>query len=293
LSVASGTRFDRRPQMPEINEPVAALLALTSEHSDLVSRIAAPLWSRVGRKVDEGDLNWARTLLGESAPQLLMHSLQQFGALDAHSGALTARGLSRMICALLGVATTDASPVRSPELVWTLPQSHPAHTVRGQAYPESCLRLINEASESLTLISPYVDPGGIGIILGPLTAALSRAVVVRLFVHDALNVGTPTSLALEELRREAERIRGDLSVFSAEAGPGRGRLLNPLFHAKLIVCDDQTLLLGSANLTSYGLGANFEAGVVLGPSSAREALFILDGVLRSQAVYLVFSTKKT
>jgi phosphatidylserine/phosphatidylglycerophosphate/cardiolipin synthase-like enzyme len=137
-----------------------------------------------------------------------------------------------------------------------------------------------------------VDAGGIGVILGPLTVALSRAVAVRLFVHDALNVGTSTSRALEELRREAERIQGDLSVFSAEAGAGRDRLLNPLFHAKLIVRDDEALLLGSANLTSCGLGANFEAGVVLGTSSAREALFILDGVLRSKTVYLVFSTRR-
>lgn len=292
MSVASGTRFDRHPQMPEINEPVAALLALTSEHSDLISRIAAPLWARVGRKVDEADFTWAKALLGESAPQLLIHALRESGALDPHSGALTARGLSRMICALLDVAPTEGAPVQSPELVWTLPHSHSAHAVRGQTYSECCLRFINEASEALTLVSPFVDAGGIGVILGPLTAALSRAVAVRLFVHDALNVGTPTSRALEELRREAERIRGDLSVFSAEAGAGRDRLLNPLFHAKLIVRDDQALLLGSANLTSYGLGANFEAGVVLGASSAREALFILDGVLRSKTVYLVFNTKR-
>ena len=211
LSVASGMRFDRRPQMPELDKPLAALLALTSEHSDLISRIAAPLWSRVGRKVDESDLIWARTLLGEGAPQLLMHALQQFGALDPHSGALTARGLSRMICALLDVAPTDGAPVQSPELVWTLPHSHSAHAVRGQTYSECCLRFINEASEALTLVSPFVDPRGIGVILGPLTAALLRAVAVRLFVHDALNVGTPTSRALEEFRREAERIRGDRS----------------------------------------------------------------------------------
>ncbi len=116
---------------------------------------------------------------------------------------------------------------------------------------------------------------------------------MRLFVHDALNVGTPTSRALEELRREAERIQGDLAVFSAEAATGRDRLLSPLFHAKFIIRDGQALLLGSANLTSYALGSNFEAGVMLGESSAREALFVLDGVLSSKTVYVVFITKKT
>jgi phosphatidylserine/phosphatidylglycerophosphate/cardiolipin synthase-like enzyme len=124
-----------------------------------------------------------------------------------------------------------------------------------------------------------------------LTAALSRDVVVRLFVHDALNVGTLTSRALEELRREAERHKSDLSVYSAEAGVGRDRLLNPLFHAKLIVSDKRKLLLGSANLTSHAPGSNFEAGVVLGRSAATEALFILEGILQANTVYVVFQTK--
>jgi len=271
--------------------PFSQLAALTSEHDDLVSRIAAPLWSRVGRVIDEADLTWARALLGENAPRLLILSLREFEAFDPRSGALSARGLSRMIGALLDVAPSREVSVNTPELVWTLPHSHGAHTVRGRTYSDCCLRLIDEASESLALVSPFVDAGGIGVILGPLLAALSRGVVVRLFVHDALNAGTPTSRALEELRREAERIQGALSVFSAEAGTGRDRLLSPLFHAKFIIRDDQALLLGSANLTSCALGSNFEAGVLLGESSAREALFILEGVLTSKTVYLVFSTR--
>ena len=196
----------------------AELAALTSEHGDLVSRIAAPLWARVGRPIEATDLAWARALLGENGSQILLFTLREFGAIEPDSGVLSARGLSRMISALLDVAPSNGTPVHSPELVWTLPHSHAAHTVRGQTYSAYCLRLIREASESLTLVSPFVDAAGIGIVLSPLLAALSRGVVVRLFVHDALNVGTPTSRALEELRRETERIHGDLSVFSAEAG---------------------------------------------------------------------------
>jgi len=271
--------------------PFAELGALTSEHDDLVSRIAAPLWSRVGRVIDEADLIWARALLGENAPRLLLLSLLECEAFDPRSGALTARGLSRMIGGLLDMIPKAEVRIHTPELVWTLPHSHAAHTVRGQTYLNRCLRLIDEASESLAFVSPFVDAGGIGAILGSLVAALSRGVAVRLFVHDALNVGTQTSKTLEQLRRETERIHGDLSVFSAEAGTGRDRLLNPLFHAKFIVRDDRVLLLGSANLTSFAFGSNFEAGVLLGESSAREAILMLDGVLVSKTVYLVFSTK--
>jgi phosphatidylserine/phosphatidylglycerophosphate/cardiolipin synthase-like enzyme len=147
--------------------------------------------------------------------------------------------------------------------------------------------LVREAKESLTIVSPFIDPAGIGALSVPLLDALSHGVGVRLFVHDALNIGTLTSRALEELRREADR-RGDLSVFSAEAGAGRDRLLNPLLHAKLVIRDDQALLPGSANLTSHALGSNFEAGVLLGETAAREALFILDGILNANNVYLVF-----
>jgi hypothetical protein len=141
--------------MAKTEGPFAELAALTSEHSDLVSRIAAPLWSRVGRSIDATDLAWARPLLGESGPQLLMLALREFSALDPRSGALSARGLSRIISALLDVAPTGDVRPQSPELVWTLPHSHSAHTVRGQTYSDCCLRLIHEASESLTLVSPF------------------------------------------------------------------------------------------------------------------------------------------
>ena len=68
-------------------------------------------------------------------------------------------------------------------------------------------------------------------------------------------------------------------------------MLNPLFHAKLVVSDDRALLLGSANLTSHALGSNFEAGVLLGEGAAKEALFILEGILHAKTVYLVFQTR--
>ncbi len=68
-------------------------------------------------------------------------------------------------------------------------------------------------------------------------------------------------------------------------------MFNPLFYAKLVVSDGRRLLLGSANLTSHALGSNFEAGVLLGEDAAREALFILEGILHAKTVYLVFQTR--
>ena len=51
-----------------------------------------------------------------------------------------------------------------------------------------------------------------------------------------------------------------------------------------------TRWLPSANLTSYALGSNFEAGVLLGESAAKEALLVLEGILKAKSVYLVFRT---
>jgi phosphatidylserine/phosphatidylglycerophosphate/cardiolipin synthase-like enzyme len=232
-------------------------------------------------------------LLGDEGPKILVHALNGLGALDSESRVLKAQGLARLLSTLLGNSGSAPFPPNAlAELVWTLPNSHPASAIRGKSYLERILGLINETSTRLTLVSPFIDPPGIGNLLLPLTSALARGVKVQLFVHDALNLATHTSRALEDLRRDAQCQDGDLSVYSAEAGTGRDRPLHPLFHAKLVVSDDRKLLLGSANLTSPAFASNFEAGVLLGSAAATEALFILDGILRANTVYLVFQTKR-
>ena len=268
----------------------AVLKALVVGRVDLISRIAAPLWARVGEPLDAAKLSWVRPLLGENGPEILLQSLVQHDALHEDRRALDARGLSRFLSWLLGMPDGTTFQPQPHELVWTLPNSHPAHSVKGHTYLESCVRVINDTRSALTLVSPFIDFAGMGTLSMPMLGALSRGVEVRLFTHDALNLGTATSRALEELRREAERSKADLAVFSAEAGAGRDRLINPFFHAKLVVADERYLLLGSANLTSYALGSNFEAGVLLGESAAKEALLVLDGILKAKSVYLVFRT---
>lgn len=288
-----GTGYARHFKMrKDETSALKTLTALVARREDLVSRIAAPLWARVGRRIDS-ELLWTRPLLGDNGPEILIQALDSFSALDPDDRALKAQGLACLLSTLLGNSDSAPSPPNAPgELVWTLPNSHPASTIRGKTYLERILGLIDETSTRLTLVSPFIDPPGIGTLLLPLTSALARGVKVHLFVHDALNLATHTSRALEDLRRDAQCQNGDLSVYSAEAGTGRDRSLHPLFHAKLVVSDDRKLLLGSANLTSPAFASNFEAGVLLGSDAATEALFILDGILRANTVYLVFQTKR-
>lgn len=112
---------------------------------------------------------------------------------------------------------------------------------------------------------------------------------VTIITHDALNATSLTSQALEELRREAERAKGQLTVFSADAGAGSDRLQYPLLHAKLVMADQSRLVLGSANLTSYALFHNLEAGILLGRAAAKEASAIIGELIKAHLVYLVFA----
>src|SRR5262249_53699201 len=122
--------------------------------------------------------------------------------------------------------------------------------------------------------------------------ALCRGVRVTVVTHDALNAASLNATAVEVLRREARRVRGKLEVYSADAGAGAERRVNPLLHAKLVIADETRLLLGSANLTSYAFSSNLEAGTILGPVPAGEATTVIEALIHSGMVYLVFSTSE-
>ena len=94
---------------------------------------------------------------------------------------------------------------------------------------------------------------------------------MTLLTHDALDIASFTSKAIEELRREAERIGGQLAVYSAEAGSGRDRKHIPCYTLNLLSAIKRGVLIGSANLTSHALASNFEAGVLLVPGQPRRS----------------------
>ena len=83
---------------------------------------------------------------------------------------------------------------------------------------------------------------------------------------------------------------GRLEVFSAPSATGQDREHHPLLHAKLVVVDRRRLLVGSANLTSYGLSSNFEAGALLGHGYAQEADEAVQGLVEAGLVRMVFRT---
>lgn len=264
---------------------------LGNDH-DSVARIAAALWARVGRAIEPRDLDWARAVAGEGAPSVLWAALQESHALEGIPPRVNAVGLTRLLALLFGMAQLEPTVPSEPpaRLVWTLPTAHVGHGTRGTSYASAIRELIRSSEQSLVLVSPFLDTAGVASLLGPLLDALSRGVRIMILTHDALNVSSFTSRAVEQLRQEAEHARVDLTLYSADAGTGRDRVLYPLLHAKLVVSDEKQLLVGSANLTSYALSTNLETGVLLGAAAATEALAVIDGLIDAACVYLVFRT---
>src|SRR5271157_1182867 len=216
---------------------IAMLTARLGRDTDLVARLAAPLWARVGRTIRVEDLSWTRNLAGEEGPGIVWRALEEVGGLLSGQSRLTAEGVAQLCTALIStpVSPSDSSdPERGlPQVVWTLPLAHNRHTSRGASYREAFVDLIDRSQKRLILVAPFVDSAGIGGLMIALLTAMLRRVEVTLLTNDALNIASFTSQAIEELRREAERVSGDLSVYTAEAGSSRDRLNPGLAHAEM------------------------------------------------------------
>lgn len=257
---------------------------------DVLSRLSAALWARVGRPISSEGVGWARDLWrDEGAPDVLWGVLEGAGAVSGEPLVLRAAPLAALLVELAGEESRGMGP-DGARLVWTLPSAHPARDRLGGNYFDAAISLLEEARERLVLVSPYVEARGIGLLFDRLSGALSRGVAAMLVTHELSDIASANSRAVEELRREAERVGGRLEVFSAESASGRDRERHPLLHAKLVVVDHRKLLLGSANLTSYGLSSNFEAGVLLGSGAAREADHLVRGLAEAGLVRKVFRT---
>jgi hypothetical protein len=79
---------------PSAGEQLRVLLGGSKE---TLARIAAPLWARVGRRLTPSDLDWARCLGADHAPQALWEAFLQTGALPGHPAVLRASPLVRFL----------------------------------------------------------------------------------------------------------------------------------------------------------------------------------------------------
>jgi phosphatidylserine/phosphatidylglycerophosphate/cardiolipin synthase-like enzyme len=239
-------------------------------------RLGAALWFMVGNKVDSRDLAWASSLLGEGGDRLVLGALHECSALSP-IGILDAVQAARF---LEQICTKEPVTFRElPQLIWTLPPQHPlAHQVPC-TYINAIIEVIGESTQQLLITSPFLQQEGVVPLTKAISSALYRGVMVRVLTHEADHLSSSQSIAVEELRREAERIGGSFWVYTSNT--------SFLLHAKLVVADRNRMILGSANLTRPGLSHNLEAGVVLGEREATEMLGIVDGLMSSGLMQMV------
>lgn len=243
-----------------------------------IRRLGQALWMMVGNPVDPKQLFWARSLVGTNGDRLLWSALVECRALSEADPILRPAAVADLLCSLWGTERAQREVAR---LIWTLPAQLNLPESE-DSYFRAARELVDGATRSLTLISPYLEPKGIGRLLEPLTGALHRGVDVALITHGAELRSSLASVSIEELRRASTGLAGTLAVYSAVDSE------NVMLHSKLTIADDDRIIVGSANLTGNGFATNFEAGVLLGRSAAVDATVVIRALLASPLVVEVF-----
>lgn len=250
---------------------------------DGVRRLGQALWMLAGERVDAATLLWAQGVLGAGGDSLLWKALVDEGCIDQPAGGLNPRALASFLSRLWEPAETVPGS-SSGRVVWTLPSRLEVSGVRSDSYVTEAARTIASASATVLLVSPYLEPRGVGYLTEALLEALARGVSVTVVTHEADDLSSMASAAVKELRRESTDLQGKLTVFTATPLP------RVLLHLKIVACDGHCALVGSANVTSKGFGHNLEAGVVVGEEGAREIERVVRAVIEQGFVEQAFAT---
>ena len=235
-----------------------------------------------GADPDEVARLWANELPRDFARRLAsamragpeaIHSLQLEVVLPASAAAarlafeLAASGHGPYTAGVLTgrLDAVDEQPSVTP--VWTGPESAGPH---GRLTMAVLADLIAEARSEIVLVSYATLPSE--DVRAALSAAASRGVALTLLLERAAD--NPSF---------AGRSEPFPGLFARRlCWPAAERPAGASMHAKVLVVDRETALVGSANLTGYGLERNLEAGVLIRggrvPALLVEHLFTAGGV---------------
>lgn len=237
------------------------------DQPDDLRRLGQALWMMVGQPIEPGHLLWARGPLGANGDTLLWKALSEAGAVREPDFVLRPRQLATFLSGLWSEATDAESATK---LVWTLPRQLPVDGLARDGYVQAVIHLVESATDTLTLVSPYFEPMGMGRLHDGLLAALQRGVAVLVLTHGIEDLSSLASASLEALRRDSTGLAGLLRVLSV---PPASQVF---FHLKIVVADERRAIVGSANVTDKGFDTNLEVGVLLGSDAASE----IEGVVR-------------
>lgn len=170
------------------------------------------------------------------------------------------------------------------EIVCTLPDSDPVF--RGQSPAEYDMRQISSAlldvcrtaQDTLLIVSPYLESQGVEWLQPGIEGAIRRGVDVTVISRE-LRKGEPNMTALTDLFEITGEANGTLRVFDYyEPDPNSQKPLYTL-HSKVLIADERTAYIGSANFTNYGLSQNLEVGVILSGDDVRDLQSVFDSVI--------------
>lgn len=247
-----------------------------------VRRLGQALWMMVGQPVELASLLWARGVLGPTGDSLLWSALHAEGIVGAPAFIVNPDRLARFLCWLWA---DGPEPDREGQLVWTLPAQLAVSGVVRDSYVRAAQKLVNSAYQTLTIVSPYLEPKGMGFLHETLVNALHRGVAVTILTHDVDDFSSLASASLKALRSDSAGLPGSVTVLTATSVP------QVLLHLKAVVADGSRAILGSANVTGKGFGSNLEAGVVLGRAAATEIENVVRATISGGMVTCSFSNK--
>lgn len=244
-----------------------------------LARFGAALFSRVGLSFQESHSRWAEKLLGKGEASRLPDLLRECGVLSGEPLVVQADELSHLLRCLSD--QENESPAHEEcGLVWTIPS---ALSIDGKSYHDALSEVIRSAMRRVILVAPYLEREGIGMLEGELLGAVARGVEIDILAHDTEDLGSLSSLALEELRRSVQETQGGrLSVYSANTE-------SFLLHSKIAVADETHGVVGSANLTGNALEKNFELGVEIGSRNVKLLTSKIDYLFSSRLSEIAYT----
>ena len=168
---------------------------------------------------------------------------------------------------------------KSDKLVWSHPKDISLEKIKGvaQLYPELCL-LISESKQSISIVNPFFDFGGVDSIVTYLDSALSRGVEIKMIISKAptninlKDMDDPFSYMVASLKSKKSR-NLEIKSFS-----GTQETLTYSTHAKFMIFDNKYSYLGSANLTRRSLSANVELGIIASDSKVEVLVEIFEKI---------------
>lgn len=209
-------------------------------------------------------------------------SIHQWGTINHHILERVADNVSAHILAVRSMGRVEAS--RPSELAWTLPQDLLVETdLHRQSLAALIRYTVSLASNSLFILSPFLDASGVEVVAGPLAGASHRGVETYLITHDLEDITSSNYSALQVLRAVAPSLR----AFTVPQSALAKRYF--LLHAKLVVADAEAAVLSSANLTQYGMRSHLEVGVGVYGGAAFALQRLLDVLIQSNYVVEVQS----